>query len=174
MPLTSEVLNCKGRTVHLKPHVHGVHVCDVEREGKKPYARQKGPKKRYGRLSHRYPERRAGCRGVRKDSLWLLKMAHPHVTASGLPHCLLLGKLEASRPVLMTLACGSTDVSSCHTHRVFIDSRCLMAWGDPKWPSSPGICLSCRSLRPTHFLGAWIKSLNSSSPLLQRLLFVAH
>ena len=34
MPLTSEVLNCNGRTVHLKPHVHGVHVCDVEREGK--------------------------------------------------------------------------------------------------------------------------------------------
>lgn len=101
-----------------------------------------------------------------KDSLWLQKMAHRHVTASGLPRCLLLVKLEASCPVLLTLACGSTGVSSCHTHCVFIDSRCLVAWGDPKWPSPPDVQLCCRGLRPTHFLGAWIKSLNPSIPLL--------
>lgn len=34
MPLTSEVLKCKGRDCISKSHIYGVHVCDVETEAK--------------------------------------------------------------------------------------------------------------------------------------------
>lgn len=100
----------------------------------------------------------------------------PHRAASGPSPCLFLMTRNAAPsscfwqpwpegPWEFLLA---IDIASSST------TSCLMAWDGPPQSAPPGISHMLQQLEPTHSLGSWNKSLNSSGPLLQQAFRRAH